>query len=139
VPFYLKPLFYIPASVLAGYLVYHIDTVELTGRQRLLLLPMGVFAWLMEVVDEGMLENVSNVILPETSPEHRLIQVYRQIQRFGAGCLRRLRSRQRRQRHRESPFFTAPSSSFSRRLPVRGESAVHGQQTARPLEKDLRH
>ena len=74
-PFYLKPLFFVPVSLLASYLYLHVDTVELTGRRRLLLLPAGLFAQLMEVLDDAMADEMAGVRHPEGSRYHRLVQV----------------------------------------------------------------
>lgn len=74
-PFYRKPLFYMPVTATVLYLLTCFDTVELTGRNRFLLLPDAAYSLLAKIIDQLLWEENKPKSLGPSTREHIMIQV----------------------------------------------------------------
>eukprot|EP00730_Choanoeca_flexa_P008453 TRINITY_DN12489_c3_g1_i1.p2 TRINITY_DN12489_c3_g1~~TRINITY_DN12489_c3_g1_i1.p2 ORF type:complete len:391 (+),score=47.14 TRINITY_DN12489_c3_g1_i1:2255-3427(+) len=76
-PFWLKPLFFIPMGSLLALFVSRLDRVEMTGRVRLLPIPLDLYdKYMAPYLDEVFFAEIqqTKAFYPHTSREHQLVQ-----------------------------------------------------------------
>ncbi|EGD73970.1 hypothetical protein PTSG_05664 [Salpingoeca rosetta] len=72
-PLFLRPIILVPALTITAYLISRIETVPLTGLRRLKPIPDWLAEPFFAAMDEVLLEQVSEALLPTTSDEHKFV------------------------------------------------------------------
>eukprot|EP00043_Microstomoeca_roanoka_P030235 m.25447 g.25447 ORF g.25447 m.25447 type:complete len:419 (-) comp9859_c0_seq3:193-1449(-) len=73
-PLFLKPIVLFPTLIISGYLYSRIETVPLTGRSRLRPIPDFLSQPFFAAMDETLLDEVREALLPTTSKQHLFVQ-----------------------------------------------------------------